>query len=32
MYRALADSVSTSRCIDPAFAKFKQVLRAWFGV
>lgn len=31
IYRQLAERVSVERCIDPAFLKFKERLRAWFG-
>jgi hypothetical protein len=32
LYGDLAAVVSLERCVDPAFAKLKQVLRSWFGV
>lgn len=31
LYRELAGRVSFERCTDPAFARFKEVLRGWFG-
>ncbi|NJL28558.1 MAG: hypothetical protein HC897_12045 [Thermoanaerobaculia bacterium] len=31
LYRQLAERVSFERCTDPAFARFKDVLRGWFG-
>lgn len=30
IYGGLAQSVSTERCVDPAFAKLKRCLREWF--
>ena len=30
IYGDLAQSVSTERCIDPAFAKLRRCLREWF--
>jgi hypothetical protein len=32
VFRALAESVSLERCTDPAFAKLRRTLRAWFPV
>lgn len=32
LYRQLAEKVSFRRCTDPAFGKFKDVLRQWFPV
>jgi len=30
IFKALADRVGIDRCVDPAFAKFKDTLRQWF--
>ncbi len=32
IYRQLARSVSVERCQDPAFRRFRMMLREWFGV
>jgi len=31
VFEDLAARVSTNRCVDPAFGKFKSVLQRWFG-
>lgn len=31
LYRELAGRVSFERCTDPAFARFKEILRGWFA-
>jgi hypothetical protein len=31
LFRQLAERTSVERCVDPAFAKLKAVLRAWFA-
>jgi hypothetical protein len=31
IFRQLAERVSVHRCTDPAFSKFKELMRQWFG-
>lgn len=32
IYQALAERVSLDRCGDPSFARFREILRGWFGL